>query len=85
MERGQGRNVLSFPLGPEQPTQGRLHKLGHCAFLPRGLPLELSHNRIVDIERRLHMENHINDTVILQWGMTLGLLNRRLAFGQARS
>src|SRR4029453_18246405 len=67
VERGQGRDVKSFPLGPEQPAQGRLHKLGHCAFLPRGLTLELSHDGVVDIEDRFHMENHINGTVILKW------------------
>jgi hypothetical protein len=31
----------------------------------------LSHDGVVDIESRFHIENHINGTVILQWGMTL--------------
>lgn len=58
---------MPFLLGPEQISQGRLHEFGHRTFLARGLALELGHDRVVDIKRRLHMENHIKGTAVLQY------------------
>src|SRR5262249_35863919 len=66
VECRQRRNILAFAPGSEEPAQGGFDKLRHCAFLPRRLTLELSHDRVVDIQGRLHMETHITNTVIWQ-------------------
>ena len=56
---GSGRKLRGSFLGAEQVAQRGLHQLGHGSPLSRRLALELGHDRVVDIERRLHMANHI--------------------------
>lgn len=60
------RDMLTCFLGPEKAAQSCFDKLGHRAFLTRGFPLQLRHDCVVDIQRCLHMENHINETEVLQ-------------------
>jgi hypothetical protein len=76
VESRQRRNILAFALGSEEPAQGGLDKLRHCAFLPRCLTLELSHDRVVDIESRLHMENHITNKAV--WKRYMGVSGKML-------
>jgi hypothetical protein len=59
VEYRQGNKLGALFLGPEQAAQCRLHQLRHCSALARGLTFELSHDFVVNVERGLHMENHI--------------------------
>jgi hypothetical protein len=43
----------------KQVAQGRFHELGHGSPLARCFSLELRHDRVVDLQGGLHMENHI--------------------------
>ena len=61
VESRKGRKLRRSVLRPEEITQGGLDELGHCSPLARRLAFELVHDRRVDIQRRLHMENHINN------------------------
>ena len=58
MEHRQGRKIPRLFSGLEEVAQRSLDQVRHRTALPRRLALELSHDRVVDIERRLHMENH---------------------------
>ncbi len=49
----------------KQP-QRRFDQLGHGLTLPSRFPPETAHDGIVDVKRRLHMENHIHDMAICQ-------------------
>jgi hypothetical protein len=60
IERWQGREIGAFFSRLEKAAQRGLNELGHRPPLPRRFALELGHDRVVDIERRLHMENHID-------------------------
>jgi hypothetical protein len=51
-------------LRTQQQAQCRFDQLRLCAALASGLTLELCHNRIVDVEGRLHMENHLMETAV---------------------
>ena len=64
VEHRQGREIgRPFP-GLEEIAQRSLDQIRHRSALPRRLALELSHDRVIDVERRLHMENHIDETAI---------------------
>ena len=57
---GRKRRNLSGRLLPvEEIAQSRLDQFRHRPPLTRRLALELSHYRLVDVERRLHTEVHI--------------------------
>jgi hypothetical protein len=49
-----------------EPRPRRFDELGHGPALPRRLALELSHDRVVDVQRRLHMDYHTIDMGICQ-------------------
>jgi len=58
IERGKRSQRMRFLPRPEQKAQGRLHEVGHRPSLAQGLTFEPGHHGIVDVEGRLHMENH---------------------------
>jgi hypothetical protein len=60
-ELWQDRDSLTFSLRAKQHAQRGLDQFGHGAALTCGLPLELSHDGIVDVERGFHMETHITE------------------------
>src|SRR4030095_10178471 len=69
---GRGGTSSRFRWDRNSPRRAVSTSSDIVRFLPRGLTLELSHDGVVDIEGRFHKENHINGTVILQWGMIPG-------------
>lgn len=44
----------------EEQSQTRFDQFGHRALPPRGFPAESRHDRVVDVQGRLHMGNHIS-------------------------
>ena len=64
MEDRERRELRRFLLRLEEIAQRGLDQVGHCSPLPRRLAPEFGHDRFVDIERRLHMENHMMDMVV---------------------
>jgi hypothetical protein len=63
-EHRQGSEIGRPSPGLEEVAQRSLDQVRHSSALPRRLALELSHNRVVYIERRLHMANHIGEMAI---------------------
>jgi hypothetical protein len=55
-------------LRTQQQAQSRFDHFGHRAALTHGLTLQLGHDGIIDVERRLHMHSHITDMAIWQTG-----------------
>lgn len=55
-ERGRGKDT----------SEPRLYKSRHCCATPRSFFLQLPHDSLINIERRLHMDNHtINISIFL--------------------
>src|SRR5438874_4964252 len=65
---GQGSKFRFRPAGAglKQQPQRRFDQLGHRLTLPSRFPPETAHDGIVDVQRRLHMENHIDYMAICQ-------------------
>ncbi len=59
MKYWQRRHCFPLSLRLKQKTQRRFDQLGHCPALPRCFTPQLSHDRVVDIQRGLHMGSHI--------------------------
>ena len=65
VEHRQGRKIPRlFPGGLEEVSQRSFDQVRHRTALPRRLALELRHDRVVNIERRLHVDNHVAWTEI---------------------
>src|ERR1700677_2947682 len=69
-EGWERRNLTGRALAMEQIPQGSLHQVRHGPLLARRLTFELSHDGVVDIERRLHMEIHTGGMVICQYDLS---------------
>src|SRR5215470_13076985 len=58
VKRGKRGKVDRFLLGPKQIAQRGFHQLGHRPPLAGCFALEQGHDRIIDLQCRLHMANH---------------------------
>ncbi len=55
------RDFCALALRTHEQPQRAFDQFRHGQALPRGFALKFCHNRVVDVQRRLHMAKHITD------------------------
>src|SRR5262249_42349136 len=65
-EKSASAGLLCFFAGLKEQSQARFDQLRHGPLLASRFALELFHNRISNIQRRFHMDTHIDSMAIGQ-------------------